>query len=121
MGLVLMVVVHSAGIEDRDGAKDLFEKAKKVFPKMKHVWADGGYAGKLVDFVSKTFDWVLEIVRRDANQEGFKLLKRRWVVERTFGWMIFWRRTAKDWEHDPKTSETVVYLTMIHLMLRRLA
>lgn len=121
LGLVLLAVVHIGSIQDRDGAKLLLEKALKFFPTLKLIWADGGYAGQLVDWVQKTCGWVLEIVKRSADLTGFHILPRRWVVERTFGWLIKYRRFSRDYEHFPQTSEAFIYTAMTHLMLRRLA
>jgi putative transposase len=89
LGLVLAVVVHPANIQDRDGAKLVFEKAKLKgnWPRMLCVWADGGYAGKLIEWVLAFYQWALEIVKRNDDVKGFKLLPERWVVERTFSWL----------------------------------
>jgi putative transposase len=84
------------------------------------IWADGGYTGKLVDWVKDTYNWVLEIVKRDPNAKGFQVLPRRWVVERTFGWLSQYRRLSKDYEVLTETSEAMIYAAMIHLMVRRL-
>ena len=82
MGLILAVVVHSAGIQDRDGAKAVLERIKKEDPqRLESIWADGGYAGKLIEWVKQECGWVLEIVKRSDDTKGFKLLPRRWVVE----------------------------------------
>ena len=82
MGLILAVVVHSAGIQDRDGAKAVLERIKKEDPqRLELIWADGGYAGKLIEWVKQECGWVLEIVKRSDDTKGFKLLPRRWVVE----------------------------------------
>jgi len=121
MGLILAVVVHSAGIQDREGAKEVFEKIKTDLPRLELVWADGGYAGKLVEWVKCECGWILEIVKRTDDVKGFKLLPRRWVVERTFGWLGRFRRMSKDYEFHPETSESMIYLAMINLMVRRLA
>jgi putative transposase len=121
LGLLLMVVVHSASIQDRDGAKLVFQRIKGWFLKLKIVWADGGYAGKLVKWVSRYKKWKLEIVKRTDDVKGFKLLPHRWVVERTFGWFGRYRRLSKDYEYHPETSETMIYIVMIHIMVRRLA
>jgi len=121
MGLILFVMVLTADIQDRDGAKLLFEKVKECFPRLKLVWADGGYAGKLVDWVKQFYRWVLEIVKRTDDMKGFVLLPHRWVVERTFGWLNRWRRLSKDYERLTDTSETLIYMTMSRLMVRRLA
>jgi putative transposase len=121
MGLVLMVVVHAANIQDRDGAKLVLNKVKGCFPRLQLIWSDGGYAGKLVDWVQTICHWVLEIVRRPEGVKGFQVLPRRWVVERTFGWLGRYRRLSKDYEGLPETSEAMIYAAMIHLMVRRLA
>jgi putative transposase len=121
MGLLLLVVVHGANIQDRDGAKLLLTKAKGLFPRLQLIWADGGYAGQLIGWVQAMCGWVLEIIKRCDNVKGFKLLPRRWVVERTIGWINRNRRMSKDYERLPETSEAMVYLAMIRLMVRRLA
>lgn len=121
MGLLLVVVVHAASIQDRDGAQMLLEKAKRLFPQLKLLWADGGYAGKLVEWTKSVCHWVLEIVKRSDQAKGFKLLPRRWVVERTFGWLSRNRRLSKDYEKRTDTSESMIYWAMTRLMVRRLA
>jgi putative transposase len=121
MGLLLMVVVHAASIQDRDGAKLVLAKVTQRFPRLQLIWADGGYAGKLVDWVKTVCQWVLEIVKRSDGVKGFQVLPRRWVVERTFGWLGRYRRLSKDYEGLPETSEALIYAAMIHLMVRRLA
>jgi len=121
MGLLLGVVVHAASIQDRDGAKLLLGKVKKCLPRIQLIWADGGYAGKLVQWVTDMCDWTLEIVRRCDDLKGFHVLPRRWVVERTFGWLGRYRRLSKDYEYLTDTSETIIHIAMIQLMLRRLA
>ena len=88
---------------------------------LKLVWADGGYAGKLVQYVARYKKWKLEIVKRTDDVKGFKLLPHRWVVERTFGWFNRYRRLSKDYEYYSETSENMIYIAMTHLMLRRLA
>jgi putative transposase len=121
MGLVLCVLVHSAGIQDRDGARLVLARIAGRFPRLELLWADGGYAGKLVQWVHDTFGWVLQIIKRSDDVKGFVVLPRRWVVERTFGWLGRFRRLSKDYEYLTDSSETMVYLAMIHIMLRRLA
>jgi putative transposase len=120
LGLLLTVVVHAASIQDRDGAKLVFEKARGLFPRLKLVWADGGYAGQLVDWVQNTCGWLLEIVKRNADMIGFQVLPRRWVVERTFAWLGRFRRLSKDYEELTDTSETMIQIAMIRLMLGRI-
>ena len=120
MGLILLVVVHAASVQDRDGAKLVFEQVRSLFWRLKLVWADGGYAGKLVDWVESVCGWVLEIVKRSADAKGFEVLPRRWVVERTFAWLGRYRRLSKEYEELTRSSEAMIYLAMIHLMVRRL-
>ena len=121
LGLLLMVVVHVASIQDRDGAKLVLEQAKRKFPRLALVWADGAYSGKLIEWVKTICGWVLEIVKRTDDVKGFKVLPRRWVVERTFGWLNRYRRLAKDYERTPSSSETMIQIAMIRIMLARLA
>jgi putative transposase len=121
MGLLLAVIVHAADIQDRDGAKVLLLYLEGWLPRLKIIWADGGYAGKLVDWVQATFGWVLDIVKRPEEAVGFEVLPKRWIVERTFGWLGRYRRLSKDYEELTTVSEAFVYVAMIHLMLRRLA
>jgi putative transposase len=120
LGLLLVVVVHTAALQDRDGAKLVLAKAQGHFPRLALLWADGGYAGQLIRWTQETCGWVLQIVKRNDNLKGFVLLPRRWVVERTFGWMVHYRRLSKDYEFHPQTSEAMIQVAMIHLMLRRL-
>jgi putative transposase len=121
LGLLLCVVVHPANIQDRDGAKLLLSKAQGLFPRLRLIWADGGYAGKLIAWVRQVCGWLLEIVKRSDTAKGWVLLPRRWVVERTFGWLSQCRALARDYEFHAETSEALIQVAMIHLMLRRLA
>jgi putative transposase len=121
LGLLLCVVVHAANIQDRDGAKLVLSKAHGLFPGLRLIWADGGYAGKLLEWCLRVCGWVLEIVKRSDAAKGWVLLPRRWVVERTFGWLSQCRALARDYEFHPQTSEALIQVAMIHLMLRRLA
>lgn len=120
MGLVLAVVVHAANIQDRDGAKLVLALLKGRCPRLKLIWADGGYAGQLIEWTRKLGRWVLEIVRRSDDLKGFVVLPKRWIVERTFAWFGRYRRLSKDYETLTNSSEAVIYLSMTHLMLRRL-
>jgi len=124
LGLLLVVVVHAGSIQDRDGARLVLQQLAHQFTRLVLVWADGGYAGQLVNWVNqlRTYRRVrLEIVKRSDQQKGFVLLPKRWIVERTFGWLVRFRRLSKDYERLPETSETMIYLAMIRLMLGRLA
>ena len=120
-GLTLEAAVHPANIQDRDGAKLVIEKLVGQFPRLDLIWADGGYAGKLVDWVKEATGCKLEIVRRRKGERGFTVLPRRWVVERTPAWLGKYRRMSKDCERLAETSEAWIRLAMICLMLRRLA
>ena len=121
LGLILVVVVHAADIQDRDGAQLAFEKLRGCFHRLRVIWADGGYAGKLVDWVKDTFHWTLEIVKRSDDRSGFVVLPKRWIVERTFSWLGRYRRLSKDYEGRTDSSEAMILIAMINLMSRRLA
>jgi len=115
-------VVHPADIQDRDGAPHVLASIRSLYPWLRHVFADGGYAGdKLKHALLGKGDWTIEIVRRSDAVKGFVVIARRWVVERTFAWLGRCRRLAKDYEQLCETSETLIYVAMIRLMLRRLA
>lgn len=116
----MAVVVHSAAIQDRDGAKLLFIKAAASFPTISLVWADGGYAGQLIQWLHRWCGWILEIVTKLEGQIGFQILPRRWVVERTFAWLAHSRRLSKDYEELVENSEAMIQIAMIRLMLQRL-
>ncbi|WP_235910224.1 IS5 family transposase [Deinococcus kurensis] len=139
LGLVMAIKVHEADIQDRTGAVLLLRDLPNVFPRMGHVWADAGYTGKLASDIKTHLGWTMEIVKhpwsgwqgiwapKDAPPrvvevpKGFVVLKRRWVVERTFAWLGKSRRMAKDDEALVETAENLVYEVMIRLMVRRLA
>jgi putative transposase len=123
MGLLLAVVVHRANIQERAGAKLLLERAKKKrFKRLKLIWADGGYHGQpMRDWVMDLAGWLFEVIKRSDDTKGFAVLPRRWVVERTFGWLGRYRRLSKDYEQLPETSESMIYAAMVRLMLKRLA
>ena len=118
MGLLPAVVVHGANVQDRDGGKRVMAKATASFGRLRLVWADGGYAGKFLDWVVGNTIWRVEIIRRTSK--GWELLPKRWVVERTFGWLNKYRRLSKDYETTTASSEAFIHVAMIHLMLRRL-
>ena len=120
LGLLLAVVVHPADIQDRDGAKLLFVKAAALFPTISLVWADGGYAGQLIEWLKEWCGWVLEIVKKIEQQVGFQLLPKRWIVERTFAWLAHYRRLSKDYEQLTENSEAMIQIAMMQLMLHRL-
>ena len=120
MGLLLAVVVHAADIQDRDGAKLVLRKLLGRFPRLRLIWADGAYAGQLVDWASALGGWLIQVVKHAKNLHSFEVLPRRWVVERTLGWLGRNRRLSKDYEELTESSEAWVHIAMIHLMLKRL-
>ena len=121
LGLILMVVVHAADIQDRDGAKLVFRKLRGLYPRLKRIWADGGYAGKLIDWTKRVGRWTLEIVKRSDKVVGFAVLPKRWIVERTFGWIGRYRRMSKDYEMLIPSSEAMILIVMINVMVHRLS
>jgi putative transposase len=121
LGLLLLVVVHAASVQDRDGAKLVLEAAVPKCPRLRKIWADGGYAGQLIGWVAALAGWVLEIVKRPDDARGFVGPPRRRTVERTFGWLGRYRRLSKDDEALTEVSEAMIYAAMCQLMLRRLA
>ena len=122
LGLMIGLVVHSADMQDRDGAPDVLASIRKAFPWLRHVFADGGYAGpKLEGALERLGRWTLEIVKRSDTAKGFEVLPRRWVVERTFAWLGRCRRLAKDWEKSIASAEAWITIAQIRLTTRRLA
>jgi putative transposase len=124
LGLLLGVYVGSADEQDRDGAKTLLGRCIYWYGRLAKIWADAGYAGTLVAWVKALRPrgrLHLDIVRRTDDTKGFKVLHRRWIVERTFGWFVKQRRLVRDYEAKTEHSEAMLYITMIPLMLRRLA
>ena len=120
LGLLLMIVIHAGSIQDRTGARAVLLRLGRHFNSIKVIFADGGYTGKLIHWCASMFHWKLTIIKRnEANK--FKILPKRWIVERTFGWLLFKRRLSKDYEHNPRSSESMVYIAMIQIMLKRLA
>ena len=144
-GLVLKVKVHAANVMDRDGIKPLLKRAKDLFPRLSHLWLDAGYngRGKGKNWVEKTLGLTAEVVRHPPKSRyvwvkegeepdweklrellpppGFRVLPRRWVVERTFSWIDQNRRMSKDYEKLAETGEAFVLVAMSRLMARRLA
>jgi putative transposase len=114
-------MVHSAGIQDRDGATQVLTALTARFPSIQLIWTDGGYAGKLGAWVATVLQRTLTIVKRPRHTQGFRVVQWRWIVERTFGWLNRSRRLSKDFEALPETTETWIRLAMIQLMVRRLA
>jgi putative transposase len=124
LGLLLLVLVTAANVQDRDGAQSLLSPLTKQFRRLRLIWADGVYAGALEPWVRGLRKWGkfrLDIVRRPKGQKGFSVLPWRWRVERTFAWLCRHRRLKCDYERLPQTTEALIYVAMIRLMTRRLA
>jgi putative transposase len=120
LGLLLAVVVTAASVQDRDGARLLLRHLHGGCKKLRRIWVEGGYGGRLVDWVAQRFKFCLEVVLRFRETRKFVLLPRRWVVERTFGWLNHSRRLSKSYERLTRTDEAWVYIAMTRIMLRRL-
>jgi putative transposase len=125
LGLILAVVVHPANIQDYDGALlvlGILGRFTERFGRLKVIFADSAYGrNNLPECVKDAFGWLLQTVLRPAKVKGFVVLPKRWIVERTFGWLGRYRRHSKDYERNTASSEAMIYITMSHIMLRRLA
>ena len=121
IGLIIAVVVHTATIQDPAGAKLVLAKVATGFPRLRLIWADGGYQDKIETWVKEKLHCLVQIIKRSDKAKGFQVLPRRWVVERTFAWLDRYRRLSKDYEFLPATAEALIQVAMIHLMTRRLA
>ena len=122
LGLLVGLVVHAADIQDRDGAPEVLKSIRQRFPRLRHVFADAAYAGpKLEAALEDIGKWTLEIIRRSDTAQGFEILPRRWVVERTFAWLNRCRRLAKDWEKTITSAQAWILIANIRLLTRRLA
>ncbi len=124
LGLLLKVIVTAGNVQDRDGAKRLLQEIsaeKDVVQHLELIWADGSYRGALIAWMEELFGWKLEVVEKPKDQPGFQVLPKRWIVERTFAWLVRQRRLARDYERLPEISEAFIYAAMIRLMVRRLA
>lgn len=125
LGLLMAVHVVAANVPEREGAKQLLNKVnqdRERFPRLARIWVDGGFSGQdFFRWVIDTFRWILETVLRPQDAQGFVLLPKRWVVERTYGWLHWCRRLNLDYEHLTASSEALIYIAMIRIMLRRLA
>lgn len=121
LGLLLMVLVTAADVTDRQAARIMLPRLRVRFRKISLVWADGGYTGVLVDWAKEKLQLTLQIVKRSDDMKGFVVLPRRWVVERTLGWLLRTRRLARDYETLPASSEAFIHFSATMLMTRRLA
>ena len=121
-GFLIFILVHAADIQDRDGAVDVLAAIRKRFPWLRHIFADGGYAGdKLRSALVGMGKWTIEIIKRSDKAKGFQVLPRRWVVERTFAWLGRCRRLAKDWERSIASSTAWALIASIRMLTRRTA
>jgi putative transposase len=125
LGLILVCIVHTADIQDRDGAKLVLAELETSRPKIQKIWADGGYAGQLEEWVGELREddkeIELDIVRRSDHTKGFKVLPRRWIVERTFAWLSKYRRLSKDYEVYTESSRAMIFIAMIKTMAGKLS
>lgn len=125
LGLMLVVAVTSASVQDRPGGRRVLQRLDARFPSVGLVWADAGYANKidstLLSWAHEKFKLVVQIVKRSDDAKGFQVLPRRWVVERTFAWLVRNRRLARDYERLTDNSETMIKIAMIQVMATRLA
>ena len=125
LGLVLRVLVTSANVGEREGGKQVLRRVKQMgqsVVRLHTIWVDAGFDGNpFLHWVMEVCRWIVQVVLRPEQSRGFVLLKKRWVVERTFGWLMHCRRLVRDYERLPETSETLIYLAMIRIMVRRLA
>ncbi len=120
-GKLVMINLTTAGISDSAGAQEIVAAVRKRWPWLKHLFADGAYdCTKLMDAAAYR-DFVIDIIRRADKEAGFKVLPRRWVVERTFGWMTRWRRLVRDYEQRLDVSEAMIHVALGSLLLRRIA
>lgn len=120
LGLLVCVLVTAASTSEPAGGVELLDMVHKKCPRIKKVWADSAYGGELVTYVQTWFPFVLDIVRPKPGQKGFEVQPKRWIVERTFGWMQWWRRLSKDYEKTVDSSESTIKIAMIRLMLKRI-
>ena len=121
LGLLLVVMVTAASVQDRDGGAAVLERLRFAMPSVALIWADGGYAGRLVTYARQVLRRTVEVVRKPPGQHTFQVLPRRWVVERTLAWITRCRRLDHDYERLPAHAEAMITWAMIGIMTRRLA
>lgn len=121
LGLLLLVVVTSASVQDANSATFLGNRLTGKLPRLKKILADGGYKQAFIDWFWTKFHWIVEIVQRNPEAKGFEVIPKRWIVERTLGWFNLYRRLSKDYEYHTTSSEAMVYIASIRMMLKRCA
>lgn len=122
LGMVLNVVVHGGHWQDHDGACMVIMRLREECRRLKILFGDVAYGRSgLPEWVNETCGWILQTILRPVEADGFVVLPKRWIVERTFSWISRYRRNSKDYERNPETSEAMIHITMINLMSRRLA
>lgn len=120
LGFILKVIVTAASLSDVAGARQVLAVVRPRLSRLTKLWADSAYQG-LVKWVAVHWPAVnVEIVKGQAEQIGFEVQPKRWIVERTFGWLNYWRRLSKDYEHLPRSSESMIYVASIRILLRRI-
>lgn len=120
MELLLAVVVHAANEHDSKSAPMVIEELRGRFARLVKIIADGGYRGELIENTRKIYGWIVEVVLRSDTTTKFEVLPKRWIVERTFAWFESYRRLSKDFEYQTETSQAMIQLAMIKLMLNRI-
>jgi transposase len=120
LGLLLCVIVSAASVQDRDGAHPVLALLREKFSTITLVWADGGYADRLVTWAGQVLGLAVTIVKRTYDISGFVVLPRRWVVERTFAWLTRYRRLVRIYERKPEHHEAMIWWATVHQMTRRL-
>jgi putative transposase len=120
LGCLLLVLVTHASLQDRDGGFELCTDIQQMFGTIAKIWADQAYAGDLVEYVRRFCRFVLDIVKHPPQQRGFQVQPKRWIVERTLGWLTPFRRLSKDYETTTQSSESMIKIAHIRVLLRRL-
>ena len=121
LGLIWGVLVTEADMTDREGAIRLLLMVRGLCSRLKRIWADGMYRGEFIEWVKRLCGWTVEVILRSDNAQGFQVVPKRWIVERTFAWLLNFRRLDKDYEYLPRNSTAMIYAAMVRLMIRRLA
>jgi putative transposase len=120
LGLLLVVAVTAASLQDANSADIIGERMRGKFPRLTKIWVDGGYKETFINWFQQKCQWLVEVVKRREGAVGFEVQPKRWIVERTFAWLTFFRRLSKDYEYHVEMSESMIYLASIRLMMRRL-